>query len=418
MRRVPNFGLGCVAARRALRGTPLSARCPRRCRCAGVGGPVSLMFPAAEPTMASPRGQRAVRGGAAAVVAVGEHRGLQDGMTGPTCSRRAAGSARRLGTMGPMLARRLPVGAASDPPDLIESYLADDVTGFLAAHGLTIDDIGSWCRSGAVRRFEAINAALGLDDDALELSCALAGDIGDLSIGVGAARPARRARQAAPGRSGACSWRWGPDSVRNWCCLLALNRYVIWMRRLIAAVAVERIAELSFSQRDLSWSRTRGGVELGAGLSGDRRIAHRLAGRMSGRGDVLPFLPASAGRCWRWCWPRRTCVVVDHDAGPPMRMPASSSSRCGAVTNGPYRFFLPPRTMWRWSSKGLRRRSCTRRGHAVVFTALNAVVLRARIGVETRTGRGSDDRVLAGGGDAAGGHCDPRRASRAGSRRG
>src|SRR5258705_9615488 len=39
---------------------------------------------------------------------------------------------------------------------------------------------------------------------------------------------------------------------------------MIWYVLLIAAVAVERAAELVVSQRNLSWSRTRGGVEFGA----------------------------------------------------------------------------------------------------------------------------------------------------------
>jgi methyltransferase len=37
---------------------------------------------------------------------------------------------------------------------------------------------------------------------------------------------------------------------------------MIWYALLIAVVAVERIAELVVSQRNLSWSRTRGGVNL------------------------------------------------------------------------------------------------------------------------------------------------------------
>ena len=49
-----------------------------------------------------------------------------------------------------------------DPPDLIEQYLADDVTGFLAEHGLTIDDIGSWVsHPGGPKVLESINTALG-----------------------------------------------------------------------------------------------------------------------------------------------------------------------------------------------------------------------------------------------------------------
>ena len=39
---------------------------------------------------------------------------------------------------------------------------------------------------------------------------------------------------------------------------------MLWYSLLIAAVAVERIAELVVSQRNLSWSKGRGGVEFGA----------------------------------------------------------------------------------------------------------------------------------------------------------
>ena len=77
---------------------------------------------------------------------------------------------------------RLPACAVPDLPDLIERYFADDVTGFLAEHGLTIDDIGSWVsHPGGPKVLEAINAALGLDDDALELSWRSLSEIGNLS---------------------------------------------------------------------------------------------------------------------------------------------------------------------------------------------------------------------------------------------
>lgn len=69
-----------------------------------------------------------------------------------------------------------------DLPDLIERYFADDVTGFLAEHDLTIDDIGSWVsHPGGPKVLEAINAALGLDDDALELSWRSLSEIGNVS---------------------------------------------------------------------------------------------------------------------------------------------------------------------------------------------------------------------------------------------
>jgi alkylresorcinol/alkylpyrone synthase len=134
--------------------------------------------------MASLVGSALFGDGAAAVVAVGERRGLQDGMTGPD----VLGSRSRLypdslDTMG------WDVGAfgfrlvlSPDLPDLIECHFADDVTGFLAAHDMTIDDIGSWVsHPGGPKVLEAITAALGLDDDALELSWRSLSEIGNLS---------------------------------------------------------------------------------------------------------------------------------------------------------------------------------------------------------------------------------------------
>ncbi|MDT7794928.1 MAG: alkylresorcinol/alkylpyrone synthase, partial [Mycobacterium sp.] len=69
-----------------------------------------------------------------------------------------------------------------DLPDLIERYFADDVSGFLAEHDLTIGDIGSWVsHPGGPKVLEAITDALGLDDGALELSWRSLGEIGNLS---------------------------------------------------------------------------------------------------------------------------------------------------------------------------------------------------------------------------------------------
>ena len=58
-----------------------------------------------------------------------------------------------------------------------------------------------------------------------------------------------------------------------------------WYVLLIAAVAIERLAELVVSKRNWAWSRERGGIEVGARpLSGDGRAAHRA--------------------CWRAAWSR------------------------------------------------------------------------------------------------------------------
>jgi len=69
-----------------------------------------------------------------------------------------------------------------DLPDLIERYLSDDVTTFLADHDLTIDDIGAWVsHPGGPKVMEAITAAIGVGDDSLELSWRSLSEVGNLS---------------------------------------------------------------------------------------------------------------------------------------------------------------------------------------------------------------------------------------------
>jgi alkylresorcinol/alkylpyrone synthase len=185
VRRVPIFGLGCVAGAAGvarlhdyLRGAPDDVAVLVSVELC------SLMFPAAKPTMATLVGSALFADGAAAVVAVGERRGLQEGMTGPdVLATRSRMYPESLDIMG------WDVGSAGfrlvlspDLPDLIERYFADDVTAFLAENDLTIDDIGSWVsHPGGPKVLESISAALGISDDALELSWRSLSEIGNLS---------------------------------------------------------------------------------------------------------------------------------------------------------------------------------------------------------------------------------------------
>src|SRR5882757_10558582 len=161
VRRVPIFGLGCVAGAAGLarlhdylRGAPDDVAALVSVELC------SLTYPAAEPTMPSLVGSALFGDGAAAVVAVGENRAARDHVDGPdvlaTRSRLYPDS---LGTMGWDVG---PTGfrlvLSPDLPDLIERYFADDVTGFLAEHDLTIDGIGSWVsHPGGPKVLEAIN---------------------------------------------------------------------------------------------------------------------------------------------------------------------------------------------------------------------------------------------------------------------
>ena len=122
--------------------------------------------------------------GAAAVGAVGERRAKQIGARGPgVLASRSRLYPDSLGTMGWQVgASGFQLILSPDLPDLIERYLSDDVTTFLADHDLAIADIGAWVsHPGGPKVMESINAALGLPDDALELSWRSLSEVDNLS---------------------------------------------------------------------------------------------------------------------------------------------------------------------------------------------------------------------------------------------
>ncbi|MGE4365708.1 MAG: isoprenylcysteine carboxyl methyltransferase family protein, partial [Mycolicibacterium sp.] len=113
---------------------------------------------------------------------------------------------------------------------------------------------------------------------------------------------------------------------------------------LIAAVALERVAELVVSQRNLRWSRARGGVEFGAAhyplmvllhtvllVACLVEAAHREFIPVLGW-SMFALVVAAQGLRW-WCittlghqWNTRVVVVPG----------------AGRVTGGPYRFLSHP----------------------------------------------------------------------------
>jgi methyltransferase len=155
---------------------------------------------------------------------------------------------------------------------------------------------------------------------------------------------------------------------------------------LIAAVGLERIAELVVSQRNLRWSKARGGVEFGAGHYPPMIVLHTalLAGCLV---EVValhrPFLPALgwpmlvvvvAAQALRWwCiktlghqWNTRVVVVPD-------------ASR---VTGGPYRFVPHPNYVAVVLEGVALPLVHTAWLTALTFTVLNAALLTTRIRVE------------------------------------
>ncbi|MGE2714149.1 type III polyketide synthase [Mycolicibacterium litorale] len=184
VRRVPIFGLGCVAGAAGL------ARINDYLRGAPDGVAVLLAVELcslgrrSDPTIATLVGSALFADGAAAVVAVGAHRAEQIGAAGPDIVDSRAhlypDSLRMMGWDIGSAGFQLVLSA--DLPSIIEQYLGDDVTDFLALHGYTVDDVGAWVsHPGGPKIIEAITTALDLPDDALELTWRSLGDVGNLS---------------------------------------------------------------------------------------------------------------------------------------------------------------------------------------------------------------------------------------------
>jgi methyltransferase len=155
---------------------------------------------------------------------------------------------------------------------------------------------------------------------------------------------------------------------------------------LIAAVAIERVVELVVSKRNLEWSRARGGVEFGAGHYPAMVALHTgllVACIVEPIALHRPFLPALgwpmlvvvvAAQALRWwCiatlgyqWNTRVVVVPD----------------APRVTGGPYRLFSHPNYVAVVLEGIALPLVHTAWITALAFTALNAALMRTRIGVE------------------------------------
>ena len=155
---------------------------------------------------------------------------------------------------------------------------------------------------------------------------------------------------------------------------------------LIGAVAVERVAELVVSQRNLDWSRQRGGVEVGARHYPVMVVLHTglLAGclveaitmrrrfiRILGW-PMMGVVLLAQGLRW-WCittlgrqWNTRVVVVPG----------------AGRATGGPYRVVPHPNYVAVVPEGVALPLVQTGWITALVFSVLNATLLRTRIRVE------------------------------------
>jgi methyltransferase len=159
-----------------------------------------------------------------------------------------------------------------------------------------------------------------------------------------------------------------------------------WYVLLVAAVALERVAELVVAQRNLAWSRSQGGVEFGAGHYPVMVVLHTgllIGALVEVIGLHRPFLSAlgwpmlaivlgAQGLRW-WCittlgrqWNTRVVVI-----------PGAQR-----VVGGPYRYLSHPNYVAVIAEGIALPLVHTGWITALVFTVLNAVLLRTRIRTE------------------------------------
>lgn len=182
VKRVPMFGLGCVAGAAGI------ARL-NDYLCGHPDGVAVLLavelcslVSKTNPSMATVVGSSLFGDGAAAVVAVGDE--YADKGAGPdVIDSRSHLYPDSLRTMGwDIDASGFRLVLSPDVPKVVERYLADDVTGFLTTHDLAVEDIHTWVsHPGGPKVIEAITATLGLPDDALELTWRSLAEVGNLS---------------------------------------------------------------------------------------------------------------------------------------------------------------------------------------------------------------------------------------------
>ena len=186
IKRLPVFGLGCVAGAAALaRVHDYLLAWPAHTAALVSVEVCSLCWPRAEITTADLVVSGLFADGAVAVVVQGEQAPAEHGATsGPriiaTHSEVCPDSTDALGwRLGPDGFR---IVLTTDLSDVVERKLAAVVASFLASNGLAVDDIGTWIgHPGGPKVIEAVRRSLNLPDIAMAVSRRSLAEVGNLS---------------------------------------------------------------------------------------------------------------------------------------------------------------------------------------------------------------------------------------------
>ena len=185
VRRIPMFGLGCVAGAAGLaRLHDLVAGDPDAVAVLLSVELCSLTVQRDDASMANLVASGLFGDGAAAVVLVGERRAAALGMSGPqvvaTRSRMDPDTERVMGwDIGGSGFR---IVLAASVADVVEEHLGGDVTAFLGDFDLKIGDVSGWvAHPGGPKVLHAMTRALGLPPDALDRTWRSLEQVGNLS---------------------------------------------------------------------------------------------------------------------------------------------------------------------------------------------------------------------------------------------
>jgi alkylresorcinol/alkylpyrone synthase len=191
IRRLPIFGLGCVAGAAALgRLHDYLLGWPEQTAALLAVELCSLNWPTTGLTPADLVASGLFGDGAAALIACGGRaRPASAGAAGAGAAGPAVLASRSAvyPDSGDALGWRLSddcfrIVLTTDLPVVIEREVADSVTGFLTEHGLTVDDVASWiCHPGGPRVIDAVQRALKLPDSAVAASRRSLAEVGNLS---------------------------------------------------------------------------------------------------------------------------------------------------------------------------------------------------------------------------------------------
>jgi alkylresorcinol/alkylpyrone synthase len=181
VKRVPVFGLGCVAGAAGIaRAVDMLRGFPEEVAVMLSVELCSLTLQRDDLSIPNLIGSGLFGDGAAAAVILGEARGSRGPRVVATRSIFYPDTERVMGWDVDEKGFRIVL--SSEVPDMVSRHLRSDVDGFLSEYGLTRADIGTWIsHPGGPRVLEAMQEALELSEEALDLSWKTLREVGNLS---------------------------------------------------------------------------------------------------------------------------------------------------------------------------------------------------------------------------------------------